>query len=173
MALRKSIAQEYLTQPKQQQNCGGELKGPSKLVESAISHGLFGSPWVTAMCPKPSRSGGPPQGVPYAGRPLPGSRCSRGHLRGPCETGRICLGWRRVSGRANCRGQARSPPVRHSPWLRPRVAARPPPSLHSAAQLHLCAAAAAAKPGNILAGQRPPLGHRLLPPSRLPRQLTP
>lgn len=73
----------------------------------------------------------------------------------------------------NCRGRARPPPARHSPWLRPRVAARPPPSLHSVAQLHLCAAAAAAKPGNILAGQRPPLGHRLLPPSRLPRQLTP
>lgn len=64
MALRKSVAQEYLTQPKQQQNCGGGPRGPSKLVESAISHGLFGSPWVTAMCPKTSGSGGPPQGVP-------------------------------------------------------------------------------------------------------------
>ena len=64
----------------------------------------------------------------------------------------------------------------HSPWrsLEPRAAAlQRRRSRHREDQLHLWAAAAAAKPGNILAGQRPPLGHRLLPPRRRRHQLTP
>ena len=64
----------------------------------------------------------------------------------------------------------------HSPWrsLEPQATAlQRRRSRHREDQLHLWAAAAAAKPGNILAGQRPPLGHRLLPPRRRRNQLTP
>lgn len=64
----------------------------------------------------------------------------------------------------------------HSPWrsLEPQAAAlQRRRSRQREDQLHLWAAAAAAKPGNILAGQRPPLEHRLLPPLRRRNQLTP
>lgn len=95
MALRKSTAQEYLTtQPKQQYNCGGELQGPSESVESAISHCLFGSPWVTARGLRDLGVWRSASGCPYAGCPPRElrSRGSQGHLRGPCETGRLWVG---------------------------------------------------------------------------------
>lgn len=101
---------------------------------------------------------------------------------------RKVLGWGRASGRI-ARGEAPSPACSsrpaaaesaagagHSPWrsLEPWAAAlQRRRSRHREDQLHLCAAAAAAKPGNILAGQRPPLGYHLLPPQRRGEQLTP
>lgn len=77
-------------------------------------------------------------------------------------------GFRGVSSRA-----------RHSPWcsLETRATAlqRRRRRHREEDLLHLWAAAAAAKPGNILAGQRPQFGHRLLPPRRRScrHQLTP
>lgn len=114
-------------------------------------------------------------------------RAGRAELQGGDPEGRLG-GWGRASGRT-ARGEAprpawssRSPaaesaagPV-HSPWrsLEPWAAAlQRRRSRHREDQLHLWAAAAAAKPGNILAGQRPLFGHHLLPPRRRRQQLTP
>lgn len=66
--------------------------------------------------------------------------------------------------------------ARHSPWSSPEPRAAAPQrrrSRHREDQPHLWAAAAAAKPGNILAGQRPLLGQRLRPPRHHRHQRTP
>lgn len=129
-----------------------------------------------------------PWGKPGSGRAVRGL-CHPGELN--CKdtdpTGRF-WGWRRSSGR-NARGEAPSSACSsrpaaaesaaeagHSPWrsLEPWAAALQRRwSRQREVQLHLWAAVAAAKPGNILAGQRPPLGHHLLPPRRRGEQLTP